>query len=296
MLTDFVSIHDLSLYEFSYLLDLAQHIKKKPHRFKNHLKNKMLALIFQPPSSIPGIIFEVGVIQMGGKPINAGSVGIQQDILKSPESFAKTLEIWVDGIIIKIPSQKVVTELAHFSHIPVFNIQTDLLQPCQVIADFFIFKELRKELSHMKMAFIGRGNNLCHSLIYAAAKVGARISVAAPQGYEPQQEVVMQAKSDGADTGFELQLTSDPFEAIRDATVVYTAYGASSFSSQGQILQEIKAKTGPDVQFMNYLPEPGGIGAAGDIYDLDRSVFFEQTETILHIQKAIMVLLFESKK
>jgi ornithine carbamoyltransferase len=153
-----------------------------------------------------------------------------------------------------------------------------------------------KNTSNMKMAFIGRGNNLCHSLIYAAAKVGARISVAAPQGYEPQQEVVMQAKSDGADTGFELQLTSDPFEAIRDATVVYTAYGASSFSSQGQILQEIKAKTGPDVQFMNYLPEPGGIGTAGDISDLDRSVFFEQTETILHIQKAIMVLLFESKK
>jgi ornithine carbamoyltransferase len=256
----------------------------------------MLALIFQPPSSIPGIPFEVGVIQMGGNPISVGSVSIQEDILKSPEIYIKTLERWVDGIVIKIPSQKVVTELAHFSHIPVFNIQTDLLQPCQAIADFFIFKEFRKELSGMKLAFIGRSNNLCHSLIYAAAKVGARISVAAPQGYEPQGEVIKLAKSDGAATGFELQLTSDPFEAIRDATVIYTSPGASSFSPQGQILHDIKAKTMADVQFMNYLPEPGGIGTAGDICDLDRSVFFEQTETILHIQKAIMVLLFESKK
>jgi len=262
MLTDFVSIHDLSLYEFNYLLDLTQQIKEKPHQFKNHLKNKT----------------------------------IQQDILKSPENFAKTMERWVDGIIIKTTSQKIVTELARSSNIPVVNIQTDLLQPCQAISDYFLLRELRKDLSSMKLAFIGRSNNLCHSLIFAAAKTGARISVATPKGYEPQGEVIKLAKSDGAGSGFELKLTSDPFDAIHDASVIYLSPGASSFFPQRQILPEIKAKATANVQFMNYLPEPGGIGTAGDIYDLDRSVFFEQTETILHIQKAIMVLLFESKK
>jgi len=296
MLTDFVSIHDLSLYEFNYLLDLTQQIKEKPHQFKNHLKNKTLALIFQPPSSITGIPFESGIIQMGGNPIRAGSMDIQQDILKSPENFAKTMERWVDGIIIKTTSQKIVTELARSSNIPVVNIQTDLLQPCQAISDYFLLRELRKDLSSMKLAFIGRSNNLCHSLIFAAAKTGARISVATPKGYEPQGEVIKLAKSDGAGSGFELKLTSDPFDAIHDASVIYLSPGASSFFPQRQILPEIKAKATANVQFMNYLPEPGGIGTAGDIYDLDRSVFFEQTETILHIQKAIMVLLFESKK
>ncbi len=296
MLTDFVSIHDLSLYEFNYLLDLTHQIKEKPHQFKNYLKNKTLALIFQPPSSITGIPFEAGIIQMGGSPIRAGSMDIQQDILKSPENFAKTIERWVDGVIIKTTSQKVVTELARSTHIPVVNIQTELLQPCQAISDFFLLRELRKDLSSMKLAFIGRSNNLCHSLIFAAAKTGARISVATPKGYEPQEEVIKLAKSDGASSGFELQLTSDPFDAICNANVIYTSPGASSFPLQRQILPDIKAKTTADVQFMNYLPEPGGIGTAGDIYNLDRSVFFEQTETILHIQKAIMVLLFESKK
>ena len=296
MLTDFVSIHDLSLYEFNYLLDLTQHIKEKPHKFSNYLKNKTLALIFQPPSSISGIPFEAGIIQMGGNPIRAGSTDVHQDILKSPENFAKTMERWVDGIIIKITSQKVVTELARSTHIPVVNIQTELLQPCQVISDFFLLRELRKDLSSMKLAFIGRSNNLCHSLIFAAAKTGARISVATPKGYEPQGEVIELAKSDGENSGFELQLTSDPFDAIHAAAVIYTAPGASSFFPHGQILPDIKAKTMTDVQFMNYIPEPGIIGTTGDIYDLDRSVFFEQTETILHIQKAIMVLLFESKK
>lgn len=296
MLTDFVSIHDLSLYEFNYLLDLTHQIKEKPHQFKNYLKNKTLALIFQPPSSITGIPFEAGIIQMGGSPIRAGSMDIQQDILKSPENFAKTIERWVDGVIIKTTSQKVVTELARSTHIPVVNIQTELLQPCQAISDFFLLRELRKDLSSMKLAFIGRSNNLCHSLIFAAAKTGARISVATPKGYEPQEEVIKLAKSDGASSGFELQLTSDPFDAICNANVIYTSPGASSFPPQRQILPDIKAKTTADVQFMNYLPEPGGIGTAGDIYNLDRSVFFEQTETILHIQKAIMVLLFESKK
>jgi len=296
MLTDFVSIHDLSLYEFNYLLDLTQHIKEKPHKFKNHLKNKTLALIFQPPSSITEIPFKVGIIQMGGNHISASTMDIQEDILKRPANFAKIMERSVDGIIMKTTSQKMVTELAGSTHIPVVNIQTDLLQPCQAISDFFLLRELRKDLSSMKLAFIGRSNNLCHSLIFAAAKTGARISVATPIGYEPQGEVIELAKSDGASSGFELQLTSDPFDAICDAAVIYTSPGASSFSPQGQILNDIKAKTSADVQFMNYLPEPGGIGTAGDIYDLNRSVFFEQTETILHIQKAIMVLLYESNK
>ncbi len=306
MLEDFLSIHDLTPYQFSQIMDLTREIKEKPHRFKNRLKDKILAMIFEKPSLRTRITFEVGMLQLGGEAIYLAPSDIQMGTRETPYDVGKNLERWVDAIMIRTFSHQIAVDLAQACNIPVINALTDLLHPCQAMADFFTLKEKLGDLANIKLTYIGDGNNVCHSLLFAAAKTGSKMAVASPSGFEPNQDILDQSQQDGQKTGFQVIVTSDPSEAVKEADVVYTDVWASmgqesekekrakifaAYQVNDQMLKQAKKSA----LFMHCLPAHRGEEVTDEILDSPQSVVHDQAENRLHIQKAIMVLLLEQK-
>ena len=307
MFEDFISIHDLSVYEFSQIMDLTENIKARPQHYRNKLKGKVLAMIFQKPSLRTRMTFEVGMLQLGGEAVYLSPSDIQMGKRETPYDVGKNMERWVDGIMIRTFAHQEVIDLAGAAKIPVINALTDLLHPCQAMADFFTLKEKHKNFASLKLAYIGDGNNVCHSLLYAAAKAGCQIRVATPSGFEPDAEIVKQAEEDATETGASFFLTNDPSEAVEDADAVYTDVWASmgqeeekkerakifaSFQVNGKLMVKAKA----DALFMHCLPAHRGEEVTEEVIDSPQSVVFGQAENRLHVQKIIMLLLMEKKQ
>jgi ornithine carbamoyltransferase len=303
---DFLTIHDLSPYQFSQIMDRAREIKEKPHRFRDKLKNKIMAMIFEKPSLRTRMTFETGMLQLGGEAIYLAPTDIQMGTRETAYDVGKNLERWVDIVMIRTFDHKNAVDLAQSCGIPVINALTDLLHPCQAMADFFTLKEEKGDLARMKLAFVGDGNNVCHSLLFAAAKTGVNISVATPAGYEPNLDVINQAVHDGQETEFEVFMTTDPNEAVQDADVVYTDAWASmgqeaektkrlEIFSPFQVNRELMALAKQSAVFMHCLPAHRGEEVTDDIIDSAQSIVFDQAENRLHVQKAIMLLLIEQK-
>lgn len=287
-------------------MDITREIKEKPRRFKDRLKNKILAMIFEKPSLRTRMTFEFGILQLGGKAIYLAPYDIQIGTRETPYDVGKTLEMWVDAVMIRTFAHQIAVDIAQASAIPVINALTDLLHPCQAMADFFTLKEKIGDLAHMKLAYVGNGSNVCHSLLFAAAKTGAEISVASPAGYEPDSDIVKKAVQDGQETEFKVLITSDPIEAVQDADAVYTdvwtsmgqesdkAKRADIFSSY-QVNTELMAKAKQSALFMHCLPAHRGEEVTDEVIDSVQSVVFDQAENRLYVQKAIMLLLIEQK-
>jgi ornithine carbamoyltransferase len=306
MLEDFISIHDLTLYEFSQTLDLTREIKERPRRFQAKLKNKILAMIFEKPSLRTRVTFEAGMLQLGGEAIYLSPSDIQMGTRESAFDVAKNLERWVDAIMIRTFAHKDVVELAQAASIPVINGLTDLLHPCQAMADFFTIKEKRGDLQNFKLAYVGDGNNVCHSLLFAAAKAGSKMSVATPQGFEPKPEIKSQAEEDAEDTGAKFSFSNDPFEAVEEADAVYTDVWASMGQEQEkekrakifagyQVNRKLMARAKVNAFFMHCLPAHREEEVTADVIDSSQSVVYDQAENRLHIQKAILLLLLGKK-
>jgi ornithine carbamoyltransferase len=306
MFHDFLSIHDLTPYQFSQIMDLTREIKEKPRRFRNRLKSKILAMIFEKPSLRTRMTFEFGILQLGGKAIYLAPSDIQIGTRETPYDVGKNLEMWVDALIIRTFAHQIAVDLAQASAIPVINALTDLLHPCQAMADFFTLKEKIGDLVHMKLAYVGDGSNVCHSLLFAAAKTGAEISVATPAGYEPDSDIVKKAVQDGQKTEFKVLITSDPIEAVQDADAVYTdvwtSMGQESEKAKRadifppyQVNTELMAKAKQSALFMHCLPAHRGEEVTDEVIDSVQSVVFDQAENRLYVQKAIMLLLIEQK-
>ena len=299
---DFLSIQDLTTYQFSQIMDLTREIKEKPHRFKDKLKDKILAMIFEKPSLRTRVTFEVAMLQLGGEALYLAPSDIQMGTRETPYDVGKNLERWVDAIMIRTFSHQIAVALAQASKKPVINALTDLLHPCQAMADFFTLKEKLGDLANIKLAYIGDGNNVCHSLLFAAAKTGSKMSVSTPSGFEPKPEILEQAQQDGQKTGFQVEYTSDPFEAVQEADAVYTDVWASMgqegekekraqiFSSY-QVNSKLMSQAKGNALFMHCLPAHRGEEVTEEILDSPRSIVFDQAENRLHVQKAIMVLL-----
>jgi len=300
MKKDFISIHDLTRYEFSELMDKIQKIKDKPGDYRKKLKNRILAMVFEKPSLRTRMTFEVGMLELGGEAIYLSPNEIQIGKRETVEDVAHNLERWVDGIMIRTFAHDNVVRLARAASIPVINALTDLLHPCQAVADFFTLKEHKGNLDWIKLAWVGDGNNVCHSLMFAAAKAGCKMSVAVPKGYEPNPDIVRLAREDGRETGFQLTLSNDPAEAVRDADAVYT----DVWTSMGQETEKeerlrifapfqvdaaLMAKAKPDGLFMHCLPAHRGEEVSAEVFESPRSVVFDQAENRLHAQKAIMI-------
>lgn len=306
MLDNFISIHDLTLYQFSKILDISREIKDNPHRFRNKLKGKILAMIFQKPSLRTRMTFEVGMLQLGGEAVYLSPSDIQIGTRETVYDMGKNLERWVDAIMIRTFAHQNVIDLAQACHIPVINALTDLLHPCQAMADFFTLKEKRGDLANFKLAYVGDGNNVCHSLLSAAAKAGSKMSVATPPGYEPDPEIRKQAEEDGKETGASFSFTNDPSEAVENADAIYTDTWASMGQEQEkekrgkifapfQVNKSLMAKAKKGVFFMHCLPAHRGEEVTDDVIDSSQSIVYDQAENRLHVQKVIMLSLLGKK-
>jgi ornithine carbamoyltransferase len=299
---DFLAISDLSVYEFNRLLEMAGQIKAKPRRWRTALEDKVLAMIFEKPSLRTRMTFEVGMLQLGGEAVYLSPSDIQLGKRESTADVGHNLERWVDGIMIRTFGHRIAVELAEAVRIPVINALTDLLHPCQAMADFLTLQEKKGDLAALKLAYVGDGNNVCHSLINASAKAGAKMAVATPKGYEPSTEVVGRAREDGKTTGFALDVSHNPVEAVSGADAVYTDVWASMgqerekakrarIFARYQVNAKLMAAAKPGAFFMHCLPAHRGEEVTDEVLDSPSSVVFDQAENRLHVQKAIMVSL-----
>jgi ornithine carbamoyltransferase len=177
MKKDFLSIRDLSVYEFSQLLDQAAEVKKRPHKYRRALEHKILAMIFQKPSLRTRMTFEAGMLQLGGEAIYLAPSDIQLGSREGAYDIGKNLERWVDGIMLRTFGHQIAVDLAASAKIPVINALTDLSHPCQAMADFLTLREHKGSLANLRLAYVGDGNNVCHSLMLAAARGGTKMAV-----------------------------------------------------------------------------------------------------------------------
>ncbi|NMC65604.1 MAG: ornithine carbamoyltransferase [Acidobacteria bacterium] len=306
MRKDFITIHDLSRYEFNEILDMTEKMKKNPGKYRSVLKDKILAMIFQKPSLRTRMTFEVGMLQLGGEAIYLAPSDIQMGSRESVRDIGKNLERWVDGIMIRTFGHNIILELAENTRLPVINALTDLLHPCQALADFFTLLEKKGSLAGLKLAYVGDGNNVAHSLMLAAAKAGMKMAVATPPGYEPKEEIINWAKEDGRGSDFELTITHDPAEAVREADAIYTDVWASmgqetekearkKIFAPYQVNGELFSKAKPGTYFMHCLPAHRGEEVTDEIIDSPNSIVYDQAENRLHVQKVIMMILMGKK-
>lgn len=300
-LNHFISIHDITVDEFHHLLDLGLRLKKENKQgIKHHiLDGKVLAMIFTKSSTRTRVSFETGMYQLGGFPMFLSSNDIQLGRGESIYDTANVLSRFVDGIMIRTYDHQDVLDLAKYGSIPVINGLTDLLHPCQVMADLMTVYEHKGKLEGLKFAYIGDGNNMTHSLLYGCAKAGMDISVATPTGYAPDETIVANAKEDAKSTGSKILITNDPEEAIHNADVVCTdtwvsmgqeAEKAERIKVFGdyQVNSELFAKSKEDSIFLHCLPAYRGYEVTEDVIDGPRSVIFDEAENRLHAQKAVL--------
>jgi ornithine carbamoyltransferase len=299
-----LSLHDFSPREIEFMLDFAAELKQKQKRGEPHelLKGMTLAMIFQKSSTRTRVSFEVGMFQLGGHALYLNAGDLQLGRGETIADTGRVLGRYVDGIMIRTFAQSDVEELAEHAPVPVINGLTDLLHPCQILADLLTVREHKGRLAGLKLAYVGDGNNVCHSLLFGCAKTGVHISVASPEGYQPREEIVATARDDAGETGATVTITTDPAEAVSGADVVVTDVWASMGQENEQqarlkvfapyqVNGRLVAGAKPDYIFLHCLPAHRGEEVAAEIIDGPHSVVFDEAENRLHAQKAVMALL-----
>jgi len=287
---------DLSTAAVADLLDLAAQIKRTPARFAQTLAGRYLALLFEKPSLRTRMTFELAIKQLGGDAVvSIGPVAEREPI----KDVARNLDRWTHAIAARVFSQSTIDELAKWSAVPVINALSDLYHPCQALADVLTLKEQFGKLEGLKLAFLGDGNNVAHSLLLTAGRLGVHVAVATPPGYEPDRRIVEEAARLGRIT-----ITNDPAEAVARAHAVYTDVWASmGQESQAaeraklfapyQVNEGVFAKARPDAVFLHCLPAKRGQEVTDGVMESSRSVVFDQAENRLHAQKALLVSLLK---
>ena len=301
---DLLSLHHYTPGEIELILDTADYLrelnkKNIPHPY---LRGKTLGMIFQKSSTRTRVSFEVGIYQLGGMGLFLSSSDIQLGRGESVADTARVLSRYLDGIMIRTFAQSDVEELARHAEVPVINGLTDLLHPCQVLADLQTIRQHKGRLAGLKLAFVGDGNNMAHSLLFGCAKTGISITVASPEEYMPRPEIVTAAIGDAAGTGAEIKVVSDPAEAVSGADVVITDVWASMGQESEQlsrarafapyqVSEELVKYAKKDFIFLHCLPAHRGEEVTAVILDGPHSVVWDEAENRLHAQKAVMVLL-----
>ncbi len=303
--SDFLSIRDFMPAQIKELLHLALQIKANPAAYADALKGKTLAMIFEKPSLRTRVTFDVGIHQLGGFSLYLSPAEIHLGKRESVYDVAKNLERMVQGIMIRTFAHDIVERMAQYAAIPIINGLTDYSHPCQALADYLTMLEVKGRLTGLKVAFVGDGNNVAHSLMFTGAQLGAHVWVATPPGYEPLTNAFSWAQHRTAETGGSCTLTADPAEAVRDADVVYTDVWAS-MGQEGEAAERrehflpyqvnagLFGRAKPDAIFMHCLPAHRGDEVTDEVIDGARSVVFQEAENRLHAQKAIMVRLMKT--
>jgi len=294
---DFLSVGDLSRERLFRLFTLAADLKQrwKAGRRAAPLAGRTLALIFEKPSLRTRVTFEVGVVQLGGRAVYLSGNEIGLGTRETVPDVARNLSRWVDGIAARVFAHATVQGLATHASIPVINGLSDFEHPCQALADYFTLWERGVDLASMRMAWIGDGNNVCHSVMLAGALVGASMVVACPPGYEPDAGVQAQVRA----LGGRLQITTDAREAATGADVLYTDVWVSMGQeaerekrreafSRYQLSERLLGFAKPSALVMHCLPAHRGEEITDAVLDGPRSIVLDQSENRLHAQKAVI--------
>jgi ornithine carbamoyltransferase len=278
---------------------LAAEMKAHPDRYRTALTGRVFTLIFEKPSLRTRVTFEVGIANLGGASIFLDHTSARLGEREPIRDIAKNLERWVQGIIARVFAQESLDELARNANVPVINALSDKFHPCQALADFFTLEERFGGLRGLKFAYVGDGNNMCHSLLITGARCGAHIRVATPEGYEPDAEVVAEAKRVARETRGKIEILRSPEEAIAGAQAVYTDVWASmgqeheasereKIFAAYQVNEALFSHAAPDAAFLHCLPAHRGLEVTEGVIDSPRSIIYDQAENRLHVQKAIL--------
>jgi ornithine carbamoyltransferase len=297
---DFLSIRDFTPQQIRHFLHVACQIKANPRAYTKALKGKTLAMIFEKPSLRTRVTFDVGVEELGGHPLYLSPDEISLGKRESVYDVARNLERMVQGIMIRTFAHDIVVEMARCASIPVINGLTDYSHPCQAMADYLTMLEVKGRIARLKIAYIGDGNNVAHSLLFAGVQLGAEVWIATPPGYEPDEDAVAWAAERCAKTDASCTITHDPQIAAFGADVVYTdvwtsmgqeaeAKARHNVFQPYQVNARLFAQAKPDAIFMHCLPAHRGDEVTDEVIDSPRSFVFAQAENRLHAQKAIML-------
>ena len=304
---DFLSIKDFTPLEIRYLLALARQIKAQPTAYTETLKGKTLAMIFEKPSLRTRVSFDVGIHQLGGFSLYLSPAEINLGKRESVYDVAKNLERMVEGIMIRTFAHDIVESIAGYAGIPVINGLTDYSHPCQAMADYMTMLEFKGHLGGLKVAFLGDGNNVAHSLMFAGAQLGAHVWIATPPGYEPKADAIRWSQERGQETGGTCTITNDATEAASGADAIYT----DAWASMGQEAEanerrqiflpyQVNSKlfnlARTSALFLHCLPAHRGEEVTNEVIDSPRSVVFQEAENRLHAQKAILLELMQYRE
>jgi ornithine carbamoyltransferase len=300
---DLISIHDLSREEVDQILDTTHILKMKQKlgEIYHPLKGKSMGMIFQKSSTRTRVSFEVGMWQLGGYALFLSANDLQLNRGETIADTARNLSRYLDGIMIRTYAHQDVVDLAEYSSVPVINGLTDLLHPCQVLADLFSIREKKQNLEGLKLAYIGDGNNMAHSLMFGGAKTGMHVVICSPSGFEPDPEVTRLSRLDASKTGATITIQDDPVAAVSTADIIYTDVWTSMGQEEEykkrlesfqryQLNSALLEKAKEDVLVMHCLPAHRGEEITDNVIDGPRSIVFDQAENRLHVQKAIMAL------
>lgn len=299
---DLLTIRDLTIEDVAALLEKAADVKKNPGAYRKSLDGRTLAMIFEKPSLRTRVTFETGMTQLHGHAIyiSPGDAGLGRR--ESVPDVARNLDRWVDGIMARVFAHKTVEDLAAHARVPVINGLSDDFHPLQALADLMTVREAAGRFRGTKLAYVGDGNNVAHSLLLAAARTGMALSIATPRGYEPNAGVVSLALAGARDTGATIDVSHDIARAVKGAHFVYTDVWASmgqeaeaaerrSIFAPFQVNAALMELAGTNPWFLHCLPAHRGEEVTDEVADSDRSLIFDQAENRLHLQKAVLVML-----
>ncbi|HXY01432.1 MAG TPA: ornithine carbamoyltransferase [Candidatus Limnocylindrales bacterium] len=304
---DFLTLHDITISEMTKLLKLAEEVKANPEAYSMTLRGKMAALIFEKPSLRTRVTFEVGFEQLGGHAVYLAPGDIGLGKRESVGDVARNLSRWVDVMVVRTFSQELLEELAAEASAPIINALTDLLHPCQAIADLMTIREAKGELKGLHLVYVGDGNNVALSLAHAAGKVGMHFTIVCPPDYAPNKEILTEARADAESTGSEIEVVHDPKEVLSTADAIYTdvwtSMGQEKESEErrrafvGYQVNETLMDLAPaEALFMHCLPAHRGEEVTDEVLDGLQSVVLEQAENRLHAHKAILLALLAGRK
>jgi ornithine carbamoyltransferase len=292
---------DLSTEQLLALLDLGQQVKQSRQRYSAALKGRYLSLLFEKPSLRTRLTFELAIKQLGGDCVTQVGLIAEREPLKD---VARNLGRWTDAIVARTFTQETIDGLAHWSGLPVVNALSDLYHPCQALADMLTLKEHFGKLRGLKLAYVGDGNNVAHSLLLCAARLGIHMSVGTPIGYGPKTEILEQALEFASVSGAEIEIVNDPAQAVKSAHAVYTDVWASmgqeaeaearkQLFAPYQVNEALLANARKDTLFMHCLPAKRGLEVTDEVMESAQCVAFDQAENRLHVQKAILLMLLQ---
>ena len=285
------------------LLQRTADIKARPAKYASTLKGKHIALIFEKPSLRTRVTFEVGIQSMGGFVVFLDHTQARLGERESIPDVARNLECWVQGIVARVYEQRVLDEMAQNISIPVVNALSDKFHPCQALADYFTLQEKFGSLKDVKLAYVGDGNNVCHSLIFLAARLGVNLRIATPASYAPAPDVLADAKRVAKETRAKIELSTNPAEAVEGVQAVYTdSWTSMGFEAEErmrrqvfkpyQVNRKLMEQAGPNALFMHCLPAHRGQEVTDEVLDGPNSVVLQQSENRMYVQKAILHTLY----